>query len=251
LALSACHSATRPTASHAAPTSLGVTAAPSPSTTAGPQTSGPRTVLSPDGLNIRAQASKSATILGTAARGATLTVLGHTDQGGGWFQVKGATVTGWITDSSTLSAPGKLVSYTSTRPEFGALYPETWTVAETPFASVLFRSQSGADTVVVSGAATAALLGRGRAGYRQSADEQVVVCGVTGDLVTYTQVSPPSTGTPPAGGVAAAGYLVQVRLALDAQHALGVDANLDSASQLQTVHDFVNSITFPFPQCQK
>ncbi|HLI74701.1 MAG TPA: SH3 domain-containing protein, partial [Acidimicrobiales bacterium] len=45
---------------------------------------GVRTVLSPIGLNIRSQPSSSASVVRTAAQGAVLTVLAHTDQGGGW-----------------------------------------------------------------------------------------------------------------------------------------------------------------------
>jgi hypothetical protein len=252
LTLSACHSSTTSAASHATPTSLRVTATgPSPSTTAGTQISGVRTVLSSVGLNIRAQASKSAAILGTAAQGATLTVLAHTDQGGGWFEVKGATHTGWISDNPTLSAAGKLVSYTSTEPPFGALYPEGWTVANLPPASVVFRSGSGSDAFVVTAAGSVTQLARGRGGYRQTDDEQLVVCGVTTDLVTYAQVSAQSTLPALPGGVSTEKYLVQVRLTLDAQHALGIDANLSNTSLLQTVHDFANSLTFPSPLCER
>jgi len=53
------------------------------------------------------------------------------------------------------------------------------------------------------------------------------------------------------GGVAPEKYLVQVHLTLDAQHALGIDANLTSTSLLQTVRDFVNSVTFPSPLCER
>jgi hypothetical protein len=171
----------------------------------------------------------------------------HTDQGGGWFEVKGSTVTGWISDNRALSAQGKFASYFSTEHQFGALYPETWTVAESPPATVVFRPKSGTDTVSATTAATAAQLGRGRAGYRQSTDQPVVVCGVTADLVTYAQITTTSTTTPqPAGR-----YLVQVHLTLDAQHALGFDANLSDLTQLQTVRDLLSSVKFPFPQCQQ
>jgi len=207
-------------------------------------------VLSPIGLNVRAEASKTATVLGTAGQGTTLTVLGHTDGGGGWYQVKGATVTGWISDSLKLSAPGKFTAYTSDQHQFTALYPEGWTVAEVPPASVAFHPPSGADTIVATNAATAALLGRGRAGYRQSGAEQMVACGVTADLVTFTQTTTSSTSTPPVGGTAGR-YLAQIRLTLDGQHALGIEGNLADLAQLQEVRDFVNSLTFPFPQCEQ
>jgi hypothetical protein len=250
--LTACQSSSRP-AARPAPTSIApTTTASTPSTTSGAQTTGPRTVLSAVGLNIRAQASKSAAIRGTAAQGVVLTVLAHTDQGGGWFEVKGSTVTGWITDNPTLSAAGKFISYASTALLIGALYPDTWTVTESPPASVVFRPQSSVvTTVVVTTASTVAQLGRGRAGYRQTNDQQVVVCGITGDLLTYMQAGTPSTATVPPAGVAAARYLTQVHIAIDPQHAIGIDANFADPSQLQTVRDIVSSITFPSPKCQR
>jgi hypothetical protein len=82
----------------------------------------------------------------------------------------------------------------------------------------------------------------------------VVVCGVTGDLVTYSQTNAnaaPATTQAPAGGVVVERYLVQVHLTLDAQHALGVDANLADLAQLETVKDVLYSLSFPFPQCEQ
>src|ERR1700678_2324294 len=96
--LGACFSNSHPPA-RTLPT---VTTVVRPTTTTsvpGVQTSGPRTVLSPIGLNVRAGPSKATKVLGTAAEGVVLDVLGHTSQGGGWFKVKGATVTGWISAS--------------------------------------------------------------------------------------------------------------------------------------------------------
>jgi uncharacterized protein YgiM (DUF1202 family) len=205
------------------------------------QTTGPRTVLSPIGLNVRAAPSKSAKVLGTAAQGAVLDVLDHRDAGGGWFKVKGATVTGWISASSALSSPASLKTFTSAAHQFSVLYPSGWTVAEST-ASVVFRARPGGETVVVSTAANVGQLGRGPSGYRETQSEQVVACGVTSRLATSTQDG--------ATGPAPARYVTQLRLTLDAKHALGIDANLTDLAQLQTVRDFVNALTFPFPQCQ-
>jgi hypothetical protein len=114
---------------------------------------------------------------------------------------------------------------------------------------VVFHAPTGGETIVVTAAASVGLLGVGRTGYRPSPSEQVVVCGVTSFLRTYMQTAPTTVTTAAPGG-AAQQYLAQVRLTLDAQHALGIDANLTDLSQLQTVRDFANSVTFPFPQCQ-
>jgi hypothetical protein len=249
LALSACHSPGRAAAPPPSSTTV-TTGATGPSTTV-VQTSGVRTVLSPLGLNIRAQASKTAPIVRTAAQGATLTVIGHTDQGGGWFAVKGTTVTGWITDNPSLSATGRFMSYTSSTQQFSTLYPDTWTFAEVPPATVVFRPRSGTDSVVVTAATTADQLGHGRGGYQEGYRAPVVVCGVTGDLVTYSQIGTAPPTTPAPGGAQPEHYLAQVRLTLDAQHALGFDANLAAISGLEAVRDLLSATSFPFPQCEK
>jgi hypothetical protein len=233
----------------AAPPTGSPTSVPTSSTTT-PQTSGPRTVLSPIGLNVRAQPAKTAQVLGTAAQGTVLNVLAHSDQTGGWFQVKGATVTGWISDSPTLTAQGKFNAYMQNTGQFGALYPATWTTAAVPPASVVFRAPSGGETIVVTTGMNVGQLGVGRAGYRRSGSEQVLACGVTSYLDTYAQSGTPTTTAPAPGGAAPQQNLAQVRLTLDPQHALGIDANLTDMSQLQTVRDFVNAVTFPFPQCE-
>jgi hypothetical protein len=123
-------------------------------------------------------------------------------------------------------------------------------VAESP-ASVVFRSRPAGQTVVVATAANVGQLGRGRAGYQEVSAEQIVACGVTSTLRTYTQQSAPggNTTTTKSSGAPPGRYLAQVRLTLDAKHALGLDADLTDLSQLQTVRNFANSITFPFPQC--
>jgi len=247
----ACSSPDKPTPVPPQPSSTGVTITSVASTTTSVQTSGVRTVLSPLGLNIRGAPSTSAPVLGTAAQGTVLTVLGHTAQGGGWFSVKGATVTGWVTDSARLTAEGRFKPYTSSQHLFSALYADTWTYTEAAPSSVVFHLPAGADTVVVTTATTADQLGSGRAGYQRGFAAQVVVCGVTGDLVTYTQPSPRSTGAPGPAGALAERYLAQARLTLDTKHALGIDANLADISGLDAVRDFLNSVSFPFPQCEK
>jgi len=191
-------------------------------------------------------------VAGTAGQGAVFTVLGHTDQGGGFYQVKGATTTGFITDNPALSADGKFTPYTSNQHNFSALYPQGWAPTEAPPASVVFHPPAGAGSIVVTNGTSTAQLGHGRTGYREDTSSVVVVCGVTGDLVTLIQSSPSaSTPAPPAGGAVAERYLIQLRLTLDAQHALGIDANIPDLTMLATVKNVVYSISFPFPQCEQ
>jgi hypothetical protein len=209
-------------------------------------------VLSPIGLNVRSGPSTSATKLGSAAEGSTLTVIGHTDQGGGWYQVKGATVSsGYITDNPTLSAAGDFQSYSDGSGAFSALYPMTWMSKMLQPAGVVFLPPSGHDSIVITTAATVKQLGQAQAGYRASTSKSIVVCGVTGQLTSYMQVtgSTQTTSTLPLG-VVAEQYLVQIDLTLDPMHALGVDAYLADVSQLPTVENVIYSLSFPFPACE-
>jgi hypothetical protein len=231
------------------PASSSVTTRSIPPTSTTAAATGVRTVLSPVGLNIRAQPAKSATILRTAAQGALLTVVGQTGQGGGWFQVKGPTVTGWISNDPSLSTPGKFHSYASSQHQLALLYPDGWTFAESPPASVVFRPSSGPDSIVATTAATVDGLGRGRAGYRRTTSQQVIVCGVTGSLTTYVQSGLPGASPQPAG-VVSEHYLLQLRVTIATQHALGLDGNFGDPSQFPTFRNFVNSLTFPSPVCR-
>ncbi|HET7524146.1 MAG TPA: SH3 domain-containing protein, partial [Acidimicrobiales bacterium] len=131
-----------PTTQVAPPT----TSSPTSSTAPGPQTSGSRTVLNPTGLNVRGAPSVSAPVVGSAAQGTVLTVLGYTASGGGWFKVKGATVTGWITAQPSLSAPGEFHTYSSSA--FSALYPADWSESALGPASAPTTSTSSPDTTV-------------------------------------------------------------------------------------------------------
>ncbi len=211
------------------------------------QASVKRTVLSPIGLNVRAEPSTSSKVLGTAAQGTVLTSLGHVDTDGGWYQVRGATVTGWISADPTLSAAGEFRTYTSGL--FSALYPSTWATTESPPATVVFRSDAGQENIVVTGGPSVAKLPRGRDGYGQSGSMQIVVCGVTSDLVTYQQAGSSAT-TASTTSAATLPYLAEIRLTVDAQHALGLYGNLsDLGPQLQTFRAFADSLVFPSKQC--
>ena len=267
-ALAGCLAAGCNTGGHtAAPTTSSppaTTQPPPPTTAPGPQTSGTRTVLSPVGLRVHKAPSKSAPVLGSAAEGVALTVLGYTSSDGGWFKVKGATVTGWITALPTLSAPGEFQSYSSS--QFAALYPNNWTEAAlhpsaavpptsagakpAATSSVVFHPTSGSGDIVVTAAGSVAQLPQGRAGYSRKSVTQVVACGVTAGLVVFQQ-----SGAPPANSSATSvpqslTYLAEIRFAVDKQHALGVYADMtDLGATFQIVKALVSSMTFNSPQC--
>jgi hypothetical protein len=169
-----------------------------------------------------------------------LTVLGHTTANGGWFEVRGARHTGWISSDSRLSAAGRFLPYTSS--VFAALYPPTWTHRPYRSNDVVFTSGAGADSIVAATttATSSAELARDRAGYAEASRRTVVVCGVTGDLVTYTR----------AGAAPPNRYLLQMRLTLAAHRALGFEARLSGlGAPLQVFSNFISSVTFPSPQC--
>jgi len=212
--------------------------------------SGVRTVLSPLGLNIRQSASVSSARLGTAAQGAVLQVVSHTDQNGGWYQVQGQTVTGWVTADPTLTADGQFTQYQSQDRRFSAYYPQDWTFAESP-SNVLFHPSNGDQTIVARNGTRVADFGPGGgAGFNASGQETVIVCGVTGDLNEYTHVgSSPASPAPGTAGPLA--LLAQIRLRLDATHALALDFNYNTAADLEVFGDFYNSMTFPYPQCER
>jgi uncharacterized protein YgiM (DUF1202 family) len=212
--------------------------------------SGVRTVLSPLGINIRSNPAVTAAKLGTVAEGVELTVVDHTDQNGGWYKVQGQTVTGWISGDPALTAPGHFTQYQSTQRAFAALYRQDWTFAEEA-SDVLFHPVNGAQTIVERGGASIADFGpNGGQGFAGSGQETVVVCGVTGDLLEYRHGGA-AQPTPAPGHAGPLEFLAQIRLRLDATHALALDFNYSAAVDLDVFREFYNSMTFPFPQCQQ
>jgi hypothetical protein len=203
----------------------------------GIQTTGPRTVLSPIGLNVRQGPSKSAKVLASAAQGVELAVIGYSSADGGWYKVKGETVSGWISDNPSLSAFGTFLPYQSVPLGFSVLYPSSWTSATTAAMS-LFRSPTGHDTVAFRQAATAAGLGTGSADHVLVATQAVVACGVTTTMFTYAL---PSGGGP---------FVSLVRIPVAAKQFLGINSVVAAKADLATVDDFINSVTFSNPQCQ-
>ncbi|HET6875814.1 MAG TPA: SH3 domain-containing protein [Acidimicrobiales bacterium] len=239
-----------PTTSSAAPSTSTPVAS---STIPGTQTSGPRTVISPIGLNVRRAPSRTAPVLSTAAQGVVLTVLGYTSAGGGWFNVKGQTVTGWISAQPTLSARGEFHSFSA--PQFSALYPAEWSESSLPGSAsppgVVFRPSSGSGDIVATWADTVAHLPEGRTGYGRVSVTTVIACGTTAGLVVFQQ-SGGSTATtgPGASGPESLAYLAEVRFAVDKQHALGFEADMPDLGQtLDVFKEFLASVSYPAPQC--
>ncbi len=217
-----------------------------PNSTASAQTSGVRTVLAPLGLNLRASDSSTSQVLGTVAQGTVLTVIGHSDNNGGWYRVKGDTTAGWITSNPQFSSPHRFTAYDSSGRGFTALYLENWSFVENPN-SVVFRPQtSGGQAIVVqTGPNLDALGAAGRDGYSAVSVNSVEVFGVTGVLKMYdrsgTVASPGPDSPPPLS------HLAEIRLTIDASRAMRLDFAYDQGADLQEFTDFYNSLAFPPP----
>ena len=227
---------------------------------------------------MRGAPSSSAPVLGSAAQGTVLTVLDYTAGGGGWFKVKGATVTGWISAQASLSAPGEFHAYSSSA--FSALYPADWSESAlgpppapglspptssadttnppgtsgtgTPVtpSGVAFRPGLGTGDIVVASAGSVAQLPHGRTGYSRTSVTQVVVCGVTAGLVVFQRTSGSPAGSPGTSVPESLAYLAEVRFAVDAQHALGFYADTpDLGSTFDVFKELLASVTFNSPQC--
>ena len=233
------HGSTTTTSAPAAtsrPTTTTTASTTTSTTAAATAAHGPVTVLSPIGLHVRAGPSRSAKVIGSAAQGAVFQLLAYTSSHGGWYKVLGTTLTGWISADPAYSTRGQFSSYSS--PAFSVLYPPGWTQAGTPHTGVTFRSPSPTEKVVITTAASLAKLpvAAQGAGVSQSSSRIFVACGVTGYFVTYTTSDPHRD-------------LAGIALLLDAHHALGLRATYTSPSQVRTILDFVNSLSFPFAVC--
>jgi hypothetical protein len=226
--------------SHPPPTTTTTSRAPVTTTTTtvpGTQLSGPRTVLSPIGLNVRQSPSKSSKILASAAQGVTFTVKGHSPADGGWYEVQGSSANGWISANPTLSAAGTFLPFQSNHLGFAVLYPDNW-LEETLPNSVVFKAPPGTAETVTFRAGPPATLPHGHAGYELTSTQTVIPCGVTTTLYVYMPVS--ATGP----------VVPQVRIPVTTKETLAIDGVLPSKAYMQSFDNFVNSVTFANPQCR-
>ncbi|MGH9120703.1 MAG: hypothetical protein ACRDYC_01965, partial [Acidimicrobiales bacterium] len=144
---------------------------------------------------------------------------------------------------------GTFTGYSPTSNAFSALYPTGWTATPEPPNGVDFSSPGGSDSVAITTATSA--LPQGESGYGQVNSTSAVVCGVTGNLVTYMKASTGSS-TPSVTGVGNTTletYLVQLNLALGPKEYLGVNANLSSLNDISSAQDVIYSLSFPIAQC--
>jgi hypothetical protein len=241
------------TSSHITQTPSGApTTATSPTPSPTPQLIGTtRTVLSPLGLRIHSSPALGSTnVVGDAAQGATFTVLDYQSGGGGWLKVQGRSVVGWIVADPTLTAPGTFNVYASAN-GVAALYPQSWGFQQESY-GVIFLPQAGTQNILLESGATLQAFGpAGLAGYTQSSSGTVVVCGYTGTLNEYAKDAAYTGATPTALPVPRLPLYVEIRLKFDATHAMIIGFNYSNSSQLDVFNDMYNSLTFPYPLCEK
>jgi Bacterial SH3 domain len=235
-----------PTPATAAPVG---SATPSPS--APPLLGSTRTVLAQLGLNIHSSPSTAAHVVAVAAQGTTLTVLAYQPGNGGWYQVRGQTVTGWIVAAPSLTAQGLFTGYQSSEFGFNVLYPQSWTFSQQA-SGVVFRPQQGNLTIVVRTGSTPASFGAGAPpGYISTFSEQLVVCGYTGTLLEYQLAAGAPTPTPSISGVVQLPQYASIVLRFDATHAMAIQFNYSSNADLGVFQDFYNSLSMPYPLCEQ
>lgn len=210
------------------------------------QTSGSRTVLAPLGLNLRSADDPKSQLLGTVAQGTVLSVIGHSDNNGGWYRVKGETTSGWITANPLYSSPHLFTLYQSAQRGFTALYLQDWAFSEDP-AAVVFRPQSnGGQAIVVTTGQNLDQLGpAGRAGYTLASTDTGEVFGVTVNVRVYSRtgtVASPGPDTPPP-----LQHLAEIRFTIDSTRAMRLDFGYDNSGDLSQFTDFYSSMSFPPP----
>jgi hypothetical protein len=204
------------------------------------------TVIAPLGLKLRDAGSADGAVLGSLGQGTVVTVVSHGGQNNAWYQVKGETQTGWITDDPGFTSPRHFELYQSDAHGFSALYLNTWSFTEGAGA-VSFRPQSGGypEIAAVTGPSLAALGAPGAEGYSTVQVDAAEVFGVTGVLRLYARGGAAPAATP--GQPPLPPLLAEVRVTLDASRAMRLDFLYSKSEELRTFRDFYGSIILPQP----
>jgi len=245
IALGGCGSSSAPGPTATARPSA--TASPSPSASPGTvQVGSTLTVIAPLGLKLRDAGSPDGAVLGSLGQGTVVTVVSHGGQNAGWYQVKGETQTGWITDDPTYTSPRHFELYQSDAHGFSALYLNTWAFTEAAGA-VDFTPQSGGypRITAATGATLDALGPAGMDGYSTVEVDPAEIFGVTGVLKLYTRSGAAPAATP--GQQPPPALLAELRVTFDAKRAMRLDFLYGKADDLRTFRDFFGSIIVPQP----
>lgn len=245
-ALAACGSAGTPAPTAPAPRA---SASASPSASPSADTVGvgsTLTVIAPLGLKLRDAGSSDGAVLGSLGQGTVVTVVSHGGQNNAWYQVRGETQTGWITDNPAYTSARHFELYQSDVRGFTALYLNTWSFNEAT-GPVSFRPQSGGypQIAVATGPNQAALGAAGLEGYATVEVDSAEVFGVTGVLKLYARTGPapaPTPGQPPPPPM-----LAELRVTIDANRSMRLDFLYSKPEDLRTFRDFYGSIIVPQP----
>jgi hypothetical protein len=204
------------------------------------------TVIAPLGLKLRDAGSTDGAVVGSLGQGTVVTVVSHGGLNNAWYQVKGETQTGWITDNPGFTSPRHFELYQSDARGFSALYLNTWSFTEGAGA-VSFRPQSGGypQITAATGPTLTALGAPGMEGYSTVQVDAAEVFGVTGVLKLYARGGAGPAATP--GQPPPPPLLAELRATLDANRALRLDFLYSTSDELRTFRDFYGSIILPQP----
>lgn len=144
------------------------------------------TVIAPLGVNLRSGPTLSAAVLGEVAQGVSLPIVSHTAAGGGWWEVRGATHTGWITADPSYTSTATFQTYQSSGSvPWSVMYQQRWTFAQQGAQAVVFTDASNGTVTFTTASTTAQLPAASWPGPSQSGVSAVEVFGVTAPLITY------------------------------------------------------------------
>jgi hypothetical protein len=210
-----------------------------------------RTVLSPLGLRVHSvPALGSKNVIGGFSQGRSFTVLEYQSGGGGWFRVQGRTLAGWVVADPALTAVGTFNTY-SEADGVSALYPQNWGFQQESFGTLFVPQAGSSASAVLEMAASLKSFGpAGLPGYAPATSAPIVVCGYTGTLGYYTKDVAYTGPTPAPLPVARQPLYAEVRLAIDATHAMLIAFNYQNTNQLDVYAALYNSVAFPFPRCE-
>ncbi|HEV7467693.1 MAG TPA: SH3 domain-containing protein [Candidatus Dormibacteraeota bacterium] len=245
-ALAACGSSGTPAPSVSTPrpsASASASSSPSPGAV---DVGSTLTVIAPLGLKLRDAGSADGAVVGSLGQGTVVTVVSHGGLNNAWYQVKGETQTGWITDNPVFTSARHFELYQSDAHGFSALYLNTWSFTEGAGA-VSFRPQSGGypQIAAATGPTLTALGAPGMEGYSTVQVDAAEVFGVTGVLKLYARGGAAPAATP--GQPPAPPLLAELRVTLDANRAMRLDFLYSKSEELRTFRDFYGSIILPQP----
>ncbi len=207
-----------------------VSASPSPSPSPKPTSV---TIIAPDGVNFRSSPSTTASVLGVVAQGVTLAIVSETSAGGGWWEVRGSTATGWVTSNPEYVSTGSFQTYQSGGTGgWSVLYPAGWQFAQQSTGALAFNGPGSQTISVTQASTTAQLPAAAPSGTGEKDVAAVEIYGVTTSLVTFAVSSE---------------YLAAVAFQAAPGLAFLIVAKGPSAASAASFQLFLSTFKFPLP----